>query len=266
MRGNKTTLITLTVLVMLMIANPALAAEESTNPLDTLGINLGFLITQFVNFGLLLTILTLLLWRPATNMLNARAEKIRKGVEDAAAAAAARRNAEAEAEKILAQARSEAQQLVAQASSRGEEVARNIEAEARNEAEKIRAEARAAAQAERDAELAGLRGQVVNIASAISQRLIGATLDEQRQKQLVTDFLTSVPADAAKLSGEVTVISAMPLEDAEKKKVEGELKGATSVSYRVDPAILGGLIVRSGDRVIDGSVRSSLAGLTNRLN
>ena len=35
--------------------------------------------------------------------------------------------------------------------------------------------------------------------------------------------------------------------------------------YRVDPAILGGLIVRVGDKLIDGSVASRLAAMKQAL-
>jgi F0F1-type ATP synthase delta subunit len=41
--------------------------------------------------------------------------------------------------------------------------------------------------------------------------------------------------------------------------------GAISVSFRVDPSILGGLVVRVGDRVVDGSVSGQLANLRQQL-
>jgi F0F1-type ATP synthase delta subunit len=58
----------------------------------------------------------------------------------------------------------------------------------------------------------------------------------------------------------------MPLDTAEQDKVKRELTGAGSVSFKVDPAILGGLVIRSGDRVVDGSVRSNLGSAASRLN
>lgn len=265
MRTHRRTILLLVVLSLLFAVTPAFAAEDSGNPLASLGINNGFLIAQFVNFGLLLTILTLFLWRPMTNMLDERSAKIQKGLEDAAAAASARRNAEAEAEKILAQARTEAAQIVDEARGRGDEVAKSIENEARSEADKIREEARVSAQGERNAELAGLRGQVAAISIAVAQRLIGETLDEKRQQALIDDFFSQVPADAKSLSGKVEVVSAMPLSDDEQARVKKEI-GADDVTFTVNPSILGGLIVRAGDRVVDGSVRSSLSDLAVRLN
>ncbi|MFW5709453.1 MAG: F0F1 ATP synthase subunit B [Chloroflexota bacterium] len=264
MRINKRLLLPLLVVMLLFAASPALAVEESGDPLASLGINVGFLLAQIINFGLIFTVLTVFLWKPMTNMLDARRAKIEKGLEDAAAAASARRNAEAEAEKILAQARTEAAQVVEEARGRAEEVAKSIERDARDDADKIREDARVAAQGERNAELANLRNQVTAISIAVAQRLIGEALDEKNQQALIDDFFSKVPADAKSMTGSVVVISAMPLSEDEQTKVRNEL-GAEDVSFNVEPSILGGLIVRSGDRVIDGSVRRDLNALGERL-
>ncbi len=269
MRTQRRTMILSALVATLLVfsVSPAMAAEVTGgSPLDALGINVGFLIAQIINFLLILALLRFILWGPMTNMMDARAAKIEKGLEDAAAAASARRNAEAEAEKILAQARTEANQVVAQGSERGDEVAKGIEAEARKEADKTREEARTAATAERDAELAGLRTQVVSIAMAITERMIGESMDSGKQAQLITDFFSKVPEAGKDLSGDVTVVSAMPLEQAEQDKVKAELSNAGSVSFEVDPAILGGLVLRAGDRVVDGSVRSNLSEMQSMLN
>jgi len=74
-----------------------------------------------------------------------------------------------------------------------------------------------------------------------------------------------VPEAATALSGQVTVVSAMPLGADEQEKVQQQI-GADSVSFEVDPSILGGLIVRAADRVVDGSVRSGLDEMSQRLS
>lgn len=241
------------------------ASAPATSPLTPLGINAGFLIAQIINFLVIFLALRAGLWKPLVNFLDNRAAKIQKGLEDATVAANARRNAEAEADKILAASRSDIGRAVEEGRARGEEVAKALEAEARTEAERIRTEARTAAAAERDQQLAGLRGQVAAISMAAAQRLIGESLDEKRQSALVNDFFSKVPAGAAKLGGNVEVVSAMPLSADEQAKVKSEV-GADNVTFTVDPNILGGLIIRSGDRVVDGSVRSGLSGLSGRLN
>ncbi len=239
-------------------------AEEATNPLTPLGINAGFLLAQIVNFLLLFTLLTVVMWRPLVNMLDSRGAKIQKGLEDAAAAANARRNAETDAAKIIDDAKRQAANLVEEARVRGDEVAKQAASAAQSEAEQLRADAREHAEVEMNRRLADLRGQVAAISVAMAERLIGTGLDEKRQQALVSDFFAKVPQGALSMSGNVEVVSAMPLTDAEKSKVKKEV-GASDVSYSVDPNILGGLIVRSEDKVVDGSVRNSLGDLASRL-
>jgi F-type H+-transporting ATPase subunit delta len=65
------------------------------------------------------------------------------------------------------------------------------------------------------------------------------------------------------------VISAVELSDEEKDSLRQVLTkqfGANLVfSFRVDPALMGGLRVRVGDRLIDTSVASRLAALRESL-
>lgn len=235
------------------------------NPLDNLGINPGFLLIQIIAFIVLYVLMTRFIYDPLVNMLNERRNRIAKGLEDAAAAARARENAEAEAEKILAQARTEAQKVIDEARGRGEDVAESIENEARQVAAKIQFDAQTEATVIRDQQLGDLREQVLNISVSVASRILGENINQPKQKALVDGFITNLPEDAKGLGGNVEVVSAMPLTAAEQKRVQDAV-GADSASFSVDPSILGGLIVRSADRVVDGSVRSNLTSLARSLN
>lgn len=235
------------------------------NPLDNFGINPGFLLIQIIAFIVLYVLMTRFIYDPLVNMLNERRNRIAKGLEDAAAAARARENAETEAEKILAQARTQAQKVIDEARGRGEGVAESIESEARQVAAKIQFDAQTEATVIRDQQLGDLREQVLNISVAVASRILGDNINQPKQKALVDDFITDLPKDAKGLGGNVEVVSAMPLTAAEQKRVQDAV-GADSASFSVDPSILGGLIVRSADRVVDGSVRSNLTSLARSLN
>ncbi len=58
------------------------------------------------------------------------------------------------------------------------------------------------------------------------------------------------------------VISARPLDDAQvaalKAKLKGRLGRDVAVNLTVDPAILGGLVVKVGSRLVDSSIRTRL--------
>jgi F-type H+-transporting ATPase subunit delta len=65
------------------------------------------------------------------------------------------------------------------------------------------------------------------------------------------------------------VTSAAPLSEAESSAISQKLTAMTGdrveVELAVDPALLGGVVVRMGDRLIDGSVRGRLERLRSRL-
>ena len=68
---------------------------------------------------------------------------------------------------------------------------------------------------------------------------------------------------------DVTVISAIALSDAQKKSIADALHARLGrvirIETQIDESLLGGAIIRAGDIVIDGSLRSSLHGLSNAL-
>lgn len=81
-----------------------------------------------------------------------------------------------------------------------------------------------------------------------------------RLAAILEEFKTVAANARQHVAGEV--ISAVALDDAMVKRLEAELSKQTGknvhLMQRVDPAILGGLVVRLGHEVIDGSVRRKL--------
>lgn len=232
--------------------------------MEALGINQGFFLAQFINFAIFVVI-TWQGWKALVKVLDERAAKIAKGVEDARVAAEARSNAEAEAQKILADARSEAQKVVAEARASAEERARPILQAAQEEADKIRSDAQTRAKEAQESALSGVRGQVVSLAMAAANKLIGASMDAKQQEKMVNDFFATSTVDLKGIGAGAVVTTALPLSDPEKKSIESQLGGAVS-EWAVDPSILGGVVVRAGDKVVDGSVRTKMAGLSASLN
>jgi F0F1-type ATP synthase delta subunit len=60
------------------------------------------------------------------------------------------------------------------------------------------------------------------------------------------------------------ITSALPLTEAEKSAATRML-GARDVQFKVDPSILGGLVVRVGDRIVDDSVANRMNALQESL-
>lgn len=245
--------------------------------MEALGINLGYFLVQLLNFAIIFVVLRTWVYKPVVKMLEERRERIAKGLEDARIAAEARENAEEEAQKILNEARTKAAAEAREVTARAEQQAKEIRAAAEAEAGKAREKALADVEAERARILGDVRGQVAALAVSAAQKLIGENLDAKRQRALIDDFFSGVKSgkvtvleDAGAVSGSGAVVtSALPLTDKEqetvKKDVLKKLGGKGEVEFKVDPRILGGLVVRVGDKVLDGSVSGQLANLRQNL-
>ena len=101
-------------------------------------------------------------------------------------------------------------------------------------------------------------------------RFLYVVLDKGRQRilpQIATEFSGLVDTHLGRVH--VEVVLAMPPDDALRKRLIAEIEkrqGRTVVAhFRVDPEILGGLVFRVGDRVLDGSLRRRLLGLRKML-
>jgi F-type H+-transporting ATPase subunit b len=245
--------------------------------LEGLGINLGTFVLQILSFTIVLVVLRKWVYTPILNALEKRQASIAQGLEDARVAAEARSNAEKEAAKIIADSQAQAAQIVREATERAELAGREVKAAVEVEAARAREAAMAEAQVERDRILGDMRGQVAALAMAAAQKLIGETLDEKRQHGLIDEFFSGVKAgkvivlEGASLSGaSAEVTSALPLTPAEmetvKKDILSKVGSQATVTFRVDPSILGGLIIRVGGKVLDASVSSQLETLRQSLS
>jgi len=245
--------------------------------MEKLGINLGFFLVQLFNFTILAIILKVWALDPIVKILNERKHKIAQGLEDARIASDARANAEKEAQKITAAAQTEAAKIVSDASGRAEKAGKDVTAAAEEERKRILKSAEDDAALERNKILADLRGQVAALSIAAANRIIGEALDEKRQHALIEEFFSGVKAGkVVVMEGEsvtgasAEVTSALPLTATEqetvKKDITGKLGGSASIAFKVDPNILGGLVIRVGDKILDGSVAGKLEGLRASLH
>ncbi len=113
-------------------------------------------------------------------------------------------------------------------------------------------------------------GRVFEGLSGPARNLIQLLVQRGRIEQL-----TRVAAEFRRLDDErqgivhATATSAAPLSDTEVRALTARLEqmtgGRIALQTDVDESLLGGLVVRVGDRLIDGSVRGRLERLRNQL-
>ena len=109
--------------------------------IEAFGIDTRLIFVQILNFGLLVLVLTYLLYKPILNILNERQAKILKGINDAKEAEMIRRQVEEERNRIIGEANKEAGIIVLRAKDHAKEKAERIIDEAGIQAEKMLSEA-----------------------------------------------------------------------------------------------------------------------------
>ncbi len=99
---------------------------------------------------------------------------------------------------------------------------------------------------------------------------IEAALKAEGQEAMLTDVISELVA-LVRHGGPATadVTSAIELTEAQRTHILGELRGrygqGLDVEFKVDPTVLGGLIVRVGDRVLDTTVRQRLNAIQRNM-
>ena len=101
-------------------------------------------------------------------------------------------------------------------------------------------------------------------ADGLTVKFVGTVASNGRLHAL-SRIISAFLAEHARRRGEISaeVISAIELDDKRRSRVEkavAKLAGSDrlSLSMRVDPALIGGLVIRIGSRMIDTSVRTKL--------
>ena len=85
----------------------------------------------------------------------------------------------------------------------------------------------------------------------------------------VFDYFVELVKEEKKI-GRADVKTAIPLNDAQKAQIEEKLLATTKyetfeMNYEVDNSLIGGMIVRIGDRVVDSSIQTKLNNLSREL-
>lgn len=161
--------------------------------MDKLGVSLPWLITQAVNFLVVLFILQRFAYKPLIGMMEKRKNEISGALANAEKVRQEAAVKQTELEKQLEATRREGQDAIARATAQSEKVRQEIVAKANEEAVQIKAKAMTDAEYERKQALAQLQGEIANLSLAVTRKVLGGGgLDESRHRQLVQQFLSEL--------------------------------------------------------------------------
>ncbi len=158
--------------------------------LGQLGISGPLLLSQIVNFVILVVLLRLFLYQPVLGMLEKRKERIAQSLKEVERSSTAAADAEKERAKIIDEARREATEIRAQSARDAERIASEIRSRADAEATEIRMKGQADAEAQVQTIMADAKKQVADLAISATEQLLGRELQNRgEQERFVNEYL-----------------------------------------------------------------------------
>jgi F-type H+-transporting ATPase subunit b len=153
--------------------------------MDKLGIEPKLLFAQIVNFLIIVFILTKLLYKPILNMLEKRKKEIEEGLKLTVKMREDEEKFEQKKLKMLETTRKEAQGIIDEARKQAGEEAREIITDAHKDVEQIVQKGKEDAQAARVEMEKDVRRESVELAVAMSKRLLSKVLSSEDQHRLI---------------------------------------------------------------------------------
>ena len=117
-----------------------------------------------------------------------------------------------------------------------------------------------------------IKGIFENCISVDSLGFLLTIIEKKRQAELIPilDYVIDCVKELL-LIGKATVTTALPLDDSKKERIVDELLKSSNyksleVEYVVDESIIGGIVIRIGDRVVDSSVKTRIDKMRKMLS
>jgi len=153
--------------------------------MENIGIEPVYLITQIINFGIIVFILTKLLYRPILSMLEKRRLKIEEGLTMAEEMKKDTLKAEEKRNAYLAKARVEAKEIVDDAKKMAGQKEAEILKEAQAEASQIIERAKKEIDVERGEMEKTLKKQMIVIAAQMAEKIIADSLSSSDHEKII---------------------------------------------------------------------------------
>jgi len=164
--------------------------------MQALGISLVGLIAYAINFVVLVVLLRLLLYKPVKDLLDKRKLRIAEGLQAAERTSKEASEQREKFESELEEARGKAQLEAAKLAEQAEQVRNDVLQSAEKEAALIKDRIMKEIAQERQQAEAALEQQTVELALAISKKVVGEALDQDSQRLLVAKFLNEMKAES----------------------------------------------------------------------
>lgn len=223
---------------------------------------IGFVVAQILILGVVIALLRRLIFSDTNSAIN-RLTKLD--------------NMNREKEKILARKLEQAQKQIDEQKQGMQEEEQKIKAEARRAANQLHEDiikkakeegddiirkAQAAKEQIRTDAMIEAEGKMIEICAEILNKTLADVIQAQMNEKLVEEFIAELEkADLSKINSdvkEIEIISSKPVPVSDQEKIKKILEGKLGRQIRLyaneDPRLLGGVLMKIGTMVVDGSL------------
>ena len=155
-------------------------------------VELAQIITHIAGFLIAFWVLKRYAFKPLLKMMEDRREKIRADFDDADRAKSAAQKLETDYEERIKNIETEARQKIQEAVGDGRRVAAEIKEQAHTEARGIIEKAKADLVRDIATARVQLKEEIVAMTLTATQKVIAESLDDQRHRKLINDFIDQV--------------------------------------------------------------------------
>lgn len=148
-----------------------------------------------LNILILFILLRIFLFKPINKMLDDRTQSIQKDIDDAERAKKEAEELRQQYEDSISNAKDEAVQIVKNAHDSAETERAAIIRKSHEEADEIVSAASETIENERKRVLQQAHTQIADLAIEAASKVVGANLDDEKNRKLVDEFLASEEAD-----------------------------------------------------------------------
>ncbi len=160
--------------------------------LDIISVNIWHILISLANLTILFFLLKKFLYKPVTNMLNARRSEIENQYSDADNAKCEAETKNAELTSRLANAKQEAESIVKEAADTAKIRGDKIVEEARDTADGILRQAQVDAMLERKRVTEDLKTQIADVSTAIAEKMLEREINADDHQTLIDEFIDKI--------------------------------------------------------------------------
>ena len=147
------------------------------------------IVANWINFGILVAVLSWLLFRPAKEFIQKKRETIKSRIDNAREQEKSAEELKSQREEELEEARERRREIIDKAEKRAEEIIEEARVDAEEEASRIVEQARMEAEQEKREVFQELEEQYVDVALVGAERVLGREINREDHEKFIDSFL-----------------------------------------------------------------------------